>query len=130
MTSSQFQTSTSSVFSSASSSSFASFNVQSSSFQRTTTSCSSSMATKDLSLQSMPPALPAKRRQKTRNRLPSQYDNIIDQPDCNEPCLLADFVALRQEETWYATFNYSFQPSFYFMDFLDYNNNNNYYYCY
>ena len=56
----------------------------------------------------MPPALPAKRRQKARNRLPSQYDNIVDQPDSNEPCLLADFVALRQEETSYEESIYTY----------------------
>ena len=49
---------------------------------------------------SVPPALPAKRRQRA-NRLPSQYDNV-DQADCGvSPCSsLAGFMAVKQEEMW------------------------------
>lgn len=103
-------TSSTSVFSSSSSSSFTSYNTHhqssSSAFQCSTATSSTSsktLASEDhMVVLSVPPALPAKRRQRA-NRLPSQYDNV-DQADCaTSSCSsLAGFMAVKQEET-YAT---------------------------
>ncbi|KAK4018436.1 hypothetical protein OUZ56_000490 [Daphnia magna] len=100
-------TSSTSVFSSSSTSSFASYNTHhqssSSGFQcsaTNATSLSSKMSASEDHMVSLavPPALPAKRRQRA-NRLPSQYDNV-DQTDCGiSPCSsLAGFMAVKQEE--------------------------------
>ncbi len=118
-------TSATSVFSSSSSSSsFTSYNLQSSStsasaFSKstksavtttTTTAAAAASAVEDhVVVLAVPPQLPAKRRQRA-HRLPSQYDNIdhvvdagVDLADCSPSpaCTLADFVALKQEETTY-----------------------------
>lgn len=53
----------------------------------------------------LPPALPVKRRPRPGNRLPSQYDNLDQLDSCSSPggSTLADFVAVRHEESSYVT---------------------------
>lgn len=74
----------------------------SASFQQTTSSFSQTSSSDDhlVTVGQLPPALPVKRRQKAMNRLPSQYDNLEQFDSASSPCAsLADFVAIKQEET-------------------------------
>jgi hypothetical protein len=74
----------------------------SASFQQTTSSSFSQTSSSEdhLVVVGLPPALPVKRRQRAVNRLPSQYDNLEQFDGASSPCAsLADFVAVKQEET-------------------------------
>ena len=119
-------TSSTSVFSSSSTSSFASYNTShhhssSSAFQcsaaTATTLSSSKMSSSEdhVNALDVPPALPAKRRQRA-NRLPSQYDNV-DLADCGiSPSLsLPGFMAFKQEGMWVHKHQHNLSFAWWFM---------------